>query len=335
MEKKLDLSNHNLKSQGASAILKENPHVTEVDLSQNKITDISFLQEHPNITSIDLGYNYIECLSGLRGLDNIVSLYLYNNNISEIEPLTTLIKLEDLSLAANRINDITPLLKIKNQLVSLSISHNDDLEDISCLSEFTELEHLDLVLESISDSDIIVLSHLKKLRSIDLCYTEISEISPLSNLDRLEEVILYETNVRDLSPLSGITSITKLHLQDTQVFDLSPLSGLVNLRDLALYGNRGIRDYSPIRSLPHYKPEWEYVIPKKTGESIDGIDAEPIEAICPQTTQMLGADFDEASFDDGLTYQETQVMEQLGAKTGDMAVKLAFIDDERISEWFS
>jgi internalin A len=76
------------------------------------------------ITELDLSNNQISDVGPLASLINLKVLNLSNNQISDIEPLVGLSELSKLYLDENRINDIQPISKLKN-LNTLTLKQND------------------------------------------------------------------------------------------------------------------------------------------------------------------------------------------------------------------
>ena len=113
---KINLSNLQLKTfteQDASdyCLLNNiNRHViTELDLSGNKLTDIT----------------------GIKLFKNLETLYLYNNETADISVLKDLNKLKTLNISYNQIIDISPIKYLKN--LEILCLHNNKIKDISMI----------------------------------------------------------------------------------------------------------------------------------------------------------------------------------------------------------
>ena len=87
-------------------------------------------------------------------------------------------------------NSIENQRKISKILYTLDqkIELNNQINDISLLSNLINLENLNLNFNKISD--VSVLSNLKKLKSLGLYSNQITNVDSLSNLDDLEWLIL-------------------------------------------------------------------------------------------------------------------------------------------------
>jgi Leucine-rich repeat (LRR) protein len=128
-----------------------------------------------------------------------------------------------LSLFDNQISDLTPLSELTN-LETLSLVDNQ-ISDLTPLSELTNLETLSLVGNQISD--LTPLSKLTNLQSLDLYTNKVTDITPLSNLTNLggefNPLNLSNNQITDISPLSNLTKLQWLSLDNNQITDLTPM----------------------------------------------------------------------------------------------------------------
>ncbi|HEX2474911.1 MAG TPA: SdrD B-like domain-containing protein, partial [Lacipirellulaceae bacterium] len=95
--------------------------LTELDLTNRGIVDLSGLEFATNLRRLHLGWNHITDLSPLAGpegsplgLESLEILTLDANAIGDLSPLATLTRLEALSLDFNPIADIGPLAALIN-----------------------------------------------------------------------------------------------------------------------------------------------------------------------------------------------------------------------------
>jgi Leucine-rich repeat (LRR) protein len=87
--RQLVLSAVNLKDNDFSP-LRQKTSLTLLDLSKNRIKNISFLDSLTNITQFYLGYNQIVDLLPLAELDDLNTLDLQNNHLTRITSLAAL-----------------------------------------------------------------------------------------------------------------------------------------------------------------------------------------------------------------------------------------------------
>ena len=111
--------------------------ITELDVSKNKITDISILGLLTNLTTLNLFDNGISDISSLASLTNLTELNLSVNEITDISSLGSLANLITLDLCLNGITDISSLGSLAN-LTTLNLCGNK-ITDLSALRELTTL----------------------------------------------------------------------------------------------------------------------------------------------------------------------------------------------------
>ncbi len=109
--------------------------IEDFELSCSDINDLDGVQFCINAKTLDLSNNRITDLSPLIGLTNLEELNLSDNQIGYIDELSTLSGLKSLQLANNMIQDISPLFGLeKLEFADLS-GNNTDSKQISRLIE--------------------------------------------------------------------------------------------------------------------------------------------------------------------------------------------------------
>ena len=102
----------------------------DLDLSGNRIGDVSPLSTLVDLTRLDLGFNlFIKDVSPLGGLTMLETLVLNINQITDITPLSGLVNLRRLDLGTNFVADLGPL--VTNE----GVGNDDDRIDLrfNCL----------------------------------------------------------------------------------------------------------------------------------------------------------------------------------------------------------
>lgn len=102
-------------------------------LSDNNISDISFIDNYENMNVIKLMNNPIKDLTPLAKRDKICDVWLKNLPVTDLSPLKDMKSLSFVSLELDSNVDYSVLYELKN-LKSLSITHNNDV-DIEKLKE--------------------------------------------------------------------------------------------------------------------------------------------------------------------------------------------------------
>jgi len=88
--------------------------IDEFELSASGINDLDGVQYCIHAVSMDLSDNRIADLSPLVGLDRLEELNLADNLISDIDAIGNLVRLKYVNLTNNRIQDLSPLLELEN-----------------------------------------------------------------------------------------------------------------------------------------------------------------------------------------------------------------------------
>ena len=138
--------------------------VTELDLKNCGITDLSELVKLKNIQTLDLQGNHISDLSPLSGLTSLRKLILWDNDITSIYPLSSLTNLTYLDLDENNISDFSPLAGLSN-LRELWMRGNDPAS-LEPVGKLTGLNRLGLKNCNLNDGDLEWLKSLTNLWEI-------------------------------------------------------------------------------------------------------------------------------------------------------------------------
>ena len=238
--------------------------LTELDLSQNRISNIRPISNLTKVTDLNLLGNQITDISLLSNLANLIELNLGGNQITDISVLSNLSNLAELNLLGNQLPAEAGLIIQELKDRSVNVTHGFIQEPIDVnipdanLRKLLEWElgknagdpinHLEMAsivsfwgLNRLSNfiSDLTGLEYCVNLTRLDLRHNQyISDLSPLSNLTKLTHLDLEDNQVRDLSPLANLTSLTHLYLPGragkNQISDIGPLSNLTNLKVLVL-----------------------------------------------------------------------------------------------------
>ena len=164
---KVDFSNLDLTDKDLEC-LKYLSCITELDLSNNQLTDVSPLKHIKNIDKLVLANNNVD-INSLVGIDSVIDLDLSNNHITDITALEKL-KYEAtesgwfsgggdgrdvvLNLSNNNISNIEPITTIRSiQKINLA---NNKITDISILKDFdfTFIDRLGEVEDVYEDGNI-------------------------------------------------------------------------------------------------------------------------------------------------------------------------------------
>lgn len=116
-------------------------------------------------------------------------------------------------------------------------------EEISQLKRLTTLR-----LTNTQITDLAPLRKLSNLKRLNIRFSKVKDLSPIKNLTSLVNLHIDETGVDDLDPICGLTAMTELTLRATNVFDLRPISALHQLKSLRL-SETPVADLKPLAFL--------------------------------------------------------------------------------------
>ena len=237
--------------------LASNSQITQLDMlkltklevrrTRYFIKDLTGLEHAKHLQVLVLPYNRIQDMTPLTELTKLKRVWLNGNKISNIPSLLGMKQLTALYLAANQISDITPLREL-TQLTDLHIGYNP-INTEHLFSVLPQLKRLrTLSLYSTKISDITFLAKLTQLRNLYLSHNQISDITVLAKLTQLGNLFITHNQISDITPLVALTNLGGLYLENNQIIDITPINRLTQLKHLFLYNNQ-ISDVKPFAEL--------------------------------------------------------------------------------------
>ena len=246
--------------------LKDFSKLEKLNMSKNRLIDLSELAYFPLLNVLDLSSNYLDTLDKLPELPELASFNLYTNNIIDLSPLERIPNLLELNLGNNNLKNIKTLPAL-NKLEKLNLSHNK-VSDYSPLSKLASLKVLllnnlfDFNKELTFDS----IPEIPSLRELNLSGNRLSSYSAnlfekIKALDNIETLDLSSNNIGNLYVLTNyfekaryydnrisltlientepmFEKLTNLNLSNNSIAGLSPLSVYPRLKYLYLSGNK-------------------------------------------------------------------------------------------------
>uniref|UniRef100_A0A7M5V0V0 Guanylate kinase-like domain-containing protein n=1 Tax=Clytia hemisphaerica TaxID=252671 RepID=A0A7M5V0V0_9CNID len=212
---------------------------------QNKdICDISFLVDYDQIQVLDLSHNRLEDLSMLKCLPFLISLNVSNNQLKKIIDFTPPLRIREMNFSNNKISTIADL-SMHASLHTLLLDFNE-IEEISGLVNCASLKNL-----SISNNRISKITGLSKLnlKQLDLSYNDIRRIENLQDLEFIQYLNLSFNNIRSLRGLQEHGYLEEINLHKNQILDLSEIRYLRDLRMLRILN----LSENPIKEIESYR----------------------------------------------------------------------------------
>ena len=212
-----------------SFIPKYFPYLVGLEISFNRINDISPLKGMTGLRYLGMGYNEIDDISALSGMTQMQSLWLIDNNISDISALSDMTQMQYLSLDCNVISDISALSGMA-KIQDLSLANNN-ISDISALTKLSQIEYLWLDNNHIRDltpiTGLTKLSHFSVYNNTDDDYAEDIDFSlPLLSQMTLNGFTFGNITFSDMPDLESIYLKGKIICNE---FNISSLQSLKNI----------------------------------------------------------------------------------------------------------
>ena len=154
------IANYNAATgKGISSEIQKLSNMTKLNLTSNKISDVSIFSNMPNLAILYLGSNNIVDVAPLENMDALEEYNLQRNDISVLTDLGEMPKLNRLTLSNNLISDLS-FMKAYPWVGYLSIDGNPGISTLESLRESTGL------------------------MAINITGTQVQDLSPLENLSK-------------------------------------------------------------------------------------------------------------------------------------------------------
>lgn len=220
--------------------------IINLDDNETVIETFSIIATLTNLTTLSMIDCHLNNASFLSNLTQLKDVNLASNNITNIDVLMGFNNLKDLWLHNNKISDFSVLESLAHpeKITHLSLGRNDNLSDISFLSDYKNIVRLHLQENKIKD--ISSLKCLTKLSELNVEGNLISDISCLEHLDKLTVVQLQSNPIIELP-----TWITQRSMEvqwDEYGFEENTISFFDNPLvspppEIVKQGNEAIDDY--------------------------------------------------------------------------------------------
>ena len=244
------------------ANLAEMASVTELNIAERGLTDLSALKYFTGLQTLDCSRNLLTTLDvsaltnltsldcsdnaltklNVSGLTNLTFLDCYRNELTKLD-VSNLTLLTELDCAYNQLTtlDVSALTKLtsldcyRNELTKLDVSNLTLLTELDCdynqltvlnVSNLTGLTYLDCSDNQLTALDVSNLTLLTDLDCADnqLTALDVSNLTHLTDLDCADN----QLTALDVSKLTHLTILDCAHNQLTAL-DVSKLTGLTDL----------------------------------------------------------------------------------------------------------
>jgi Leucine-rich repeat (LRR) protein len=174
-----------------------------LSLHDNNISDISPIGNVKTLTTLNLSSSTVSDISVLSNLENLSTLYLrYLNSVTDFSPLEDLEKLQYLTLYNT--DSIETLPTLATSMYKLEIYYNDELSDISSISELTNLKYAD-VQKNYKIVEAPKMEELSNLYTANFYYNSITNASGFEEISHKLGTLDLRNNVISEDNISVIT----------------------------------------------------------------------------------------------------------------------------------
>lgn len=207
----LDLSNNRISD---ISPLMSVSKLTYLNLAGNRIKSVAALQDLTSLTELNLSSNELGGIAAVGRLTNLKTLWLDDTGLKDasLEELYGLKNLKKLSIKDNYELSEAAVTTLQKKLSGCTISHSELKREIvlggksfACDAETVEANGLGL-------SDISKVSGFSNVKHLDLSNNSISRLSPLSQLKTLETLDLSNNRISDVSALTSLKNLKQLWL---------------------------------------------------------------------------------------------------------------------------
>ena len=215
--KDLDLSGELINDPSASNGVKYLTKLESLNLSDNNLSDASFISSISTLKHLNLANNVFSDISSIVENENLEYLDLSNNNLSEITKLQFLYKIKSLDLSDNKITDISPLSS-SYSLISLKLNNNKIKNFKDSLSGLEDLTELYVGNCDIPFTDIISLKYLPNITALDISGTN-PTLENLTRLTKLKKLILNNCNLstKNVTLLNDLSNLEYLDISANDI----------------------------------------------------------------------------------------------------------------------
>lgn len=241
---KLDLSSELQNDLDCVKGLKYLINLEEIDISDNYLSDVSWLDCCLKLKKVNLSNNRIVSLSNIEENQELEYIDASNNDISDISSIKFLTEIKYLDLSNNElksINDVSTAYSLESLFLSNNNLDNDKFYDR--LSSLENLVELGVGNCNIKFTDIKSLGYINNLKYLDISGTNPS-MDNIANMKLLETLILSdcELDSKNINDLNNLTNLKKIDISNNSL-NISNIESafsnctLNNLEYLNLGGN--------------------------------------------------------------------------------------------------
>ena len=214
--KELDISNNRISD---ISPLMSVPKLEYLNLSGNRIKSVAALQDLSGLTELNVSGNELGSIAAIGRLTNLKTLWMDKVGLSDadLEELYNLKNLKKLSIKDNADLSETAVATLKKKLSGCSISHSELKSEIVLGGKSFAVDAENVEANGLGLSDISKVSGFTNVKHLDLSHNSISRLSPLSTLKTLETLDLSNNSISDVSALASLKNLKQLWLNGNSI----------------------------------------------------------------------------------------------------------------------
>ena len=214
--KELDISNNRISD---ISPLMSVPKLEYLNLSGNRIKSVAALQDLSGLTELNVSGNELGSIAAIGRLTNLKTLWMDKVGLSDadLEELYNLKNLKKLSIKDNADLSEAAVATLKKKLSGCSISHSELKSDIVLGGKSFTVDAENVEANGLGLSDISKVSGFTNVKHLDLSNNSISRLSPLSTLKTLETLDLSNNSISDISALTSLKNLKQLWLNGNSI----------------------------------------------------------------------------------------------------------------------
>ena len=227
-------------------VLQDLTELKSLDISNTSVRDLGPVNSIKDLQSLNISGSAVSNLQALSELENLRELYCSNTSISDLTPLKGNRRLSKIYCDHSGVHDAEASAFTQSNPFALVIYDTEALKTwwrelpiywkavfskqikvdseptTEQLHQIINMQELDLSGNTFMQN-LIPVSRLTNLRSLNISNTEIGYLQPIQGLANLESLNISHTYISDLKPLQDMGNLKYLNVMNTPVKDLSAL----------------------------------------------------------------------------------------------------------------
>ncbi|CAL6010493.1 Conserved_hypothetical protein [Hexamita inflata] len=208
-------------SQTETTDLHTIPHqlfgLKELNVSENNITDISYISNFIDLQILDFSYNkQLQTIGPLKFCTQLTKLVIVTTNVSDIWPLQFMKNLKTLDMYETKVVDLHPLQYLY-KLENIS-ADNASIIDVSPLSKLTQLKTLSFSFNKITNAD--TLKHHQNFSEYNQSDQEVPTPDELKFYNKIISVHSSHKQFRKIQAENRASKIKKQMTHQKEQFNL-------------------------------------------------------------------------------------------------------------------